>query len=262
MNRVVLLTVNVLGTGPEEAAHPGATLFARFAHGRYAYRVGLARLLDYLKRMEIPATFFWPAVEAQRRPALLQRCLEGGHEVASHGYAFEDHSALGDREPEVLAAAHEALTRLAGAPPLGFRAPHGLLSIKTLGLLHALGCRYDSSFIDDDSPYLLDDDGGTGMVELPLNQWLIDASHFGRKLTQARAEAFMREEFDALIEESGYACLVLHPRADIGVARAARLEMMTRLLERAQTFSVTFQRCGDYAAALLEARRTAAAASP
>jgi hypothetical protein len=96
------------------------------------------------------------------------------------------------------------------------------------------------------------------MIELPLNQWLIDASHFGRKLTQARAEAFMREEFEALIEESGYACLVLHPRADIGVARAARLEMMTQFLERARGFGVAFHRCSDCAAAFRSSARTAA----
>jgi hypothetical protein len=64
----------------------------------------------------------------------------------------------------------------------------------------------------------------------PLNPWLSDASYFGQRLTQGRAEAFLREEFEPLIAESGYACLVLHPRADIGVARAARLEMMERFL--------------------------------
>jgi hypothetical protein len=248
MTRTVVVTVNVHGMGPEEAANPGATLLARFAHGRYAYRIGLARILDALKRLDIPATFFWPAIEAQRQPALLARCLEEGHEIAAHGRAFEDCSTLGESEFEVLAEAHDALTRLAGAPPIGFRAPGGLLSPATLGLLSRLGYRYDSSFIDDDAPYRLDADGGVGMIELPLNQWLIDASHFGRRIPQARAEAFMREEFDALIVEAGYACLALHPRADIGVAREARLVMMARFLEEACVrFGVIYRRCADCA---------------
>jgi peptidoglycan/xylan/chitin deacetylase (PgdA/CDA1 family) len=253
MTGVVLVTVNVHGTGPEEAANPGATLHARFAHGRYAYRVGLARILDLLQQLDIKATYFWPALEAERCRHLLARCLEEGHEVASHGRAFEDHPTLGEREADVIAAAHEKLARLAGAPPTGFRAPRGLLSPNTYRHLAALGYRYDSSAIDDDTPYPLDQDGGAGMVELPLNQWLIDASHFGRKLTQARAEAFMREEFEPLIETCRYACLVLHPRADIGVARDARLAMLTRFLEWARGFGVTFRRCDEHAAAVLGA---------
>ena len=42
----LLLTVNVQGTGPEAAEARGAPLFGRFAHGGYAARIGLTRLLD------------------------------------------------------------------------------------------------------------------------------------------------------------------------------------------------------------------------
>ena len=97
------------------------------------------------------------------------------------------------------------------------------MSPATLSLLSGLGYCYDSSFIDDDAPYALDADGGAGMVELPLNH--------------------------ALIAASGYACLVLHPRGDIGVAREARLVMMRRFVERARGFGVRFRRCGECAAA-------------
>jgi peptidoglycan/xylan/chitin deacetylase (PgdA/CDA1 family) len=185
-SRVVLVTVNVHGLGPEEAANPGATLLARYAHGRYAYRIGLTRILDLLKRLEIAATFFWPAIEARRCPALLARCLEEGHEIAAHGHAFEDHWTLGEREAAILGLAHETLTRLTGAAPIGFRAPCGLLSPQTLRLLSGLGYRYDSSFVDDDAPYRLDEDGGTGMVELPLNQWLSDAASPSLAMTTPR----------------------------------------------------------------------------
>jgi len=63
----------------------------------------------------IKATFFWPAVEAQRMPALLERCLKTGHEVASHGNAFEDHMTLSEaHEAELIERAHELLTRMCG----------------------------------------------------------------------------------------------------------------------------------------------------
>jgi peptidoglycan/xylan/chitin deacetylase (PgdA/CDA1 family) len=248
---VALITVNVHGVGPEAAEHPEEDLFGKLAHGRYTYRVGLARLLDKLRDLDLRATFFWPVFEAERCPALLEACLADGHEVASHGHAFEDHAGLGAREADLLAAAHETLTRLTGVAPIGFRSPTGSLSDATIGLLAGLGYRYDSSFVDDDAPYSLAADGGPGMVELPWSEGLSDATHFRRRLTQGRAEAFFLEEFEALIGVDGYACLTLHPRADIGVGRAARLVMLERLLGQfREKHGVVFSRCCDLVAKL------------
>lgn len=244
MSAVLLLTVNVHGVGPEAAETPEAELFGRFAHGRYTYRIGLARLLDLLREMGVKATFFWPVFEAQRAHALLERTLADGHEVGNHGHAFENHEKLGDDEADLLARSHETLSRLCGSAPVGFRAPGYRLSYATLPLLHALGYRYDSSFVDDDAPYLLDGDGAPGMVELPWNEDLRDSTHFERRLTQARAEAFMTEAIDALVPESDYACITLHPRGDNGFGRAARLVLLRRWLERAQVkFGARFETC-------------------
>ncbi len=139
MSGTLLVTVNVHGIGPEAAITPEAQLFGRDAHGRYTYRIGLARLLDYMEQIGIKATFFWPAVEAQRMPALLERCLKTGHEVASHGNAFEDHMTLSEaHEAELIERAHELLTRMCGSAPVGFRAPTGTLSFASIPILHRL----------------------------------------------------------------------------------------------------------------------------
>ena len=69
-------------------------------------------------------------------------------------------------ERALIERTHATLTRIIGASPRGFRAPHGKLTEQTLGHLAALGYRYDSSFQDDDRPYRLDADGG-GMIEVP-----------------------------------------------------------------------------------------------
>ncbi|BBK40426.1 polysaccharide deacetylase [Allostella vacuolata] len=249
MTATILLTVNVHGVGPESVDTPEAELFGRFAHGRYTYRIGLARLLDLLAEMGVRATFFWPVFEAERARPLLERCLAEGHEVGNHGNAFENHEKLGDREADVLERAHARLTELCGAAPVGFRAPFYRLSYATLPLLDRLGYLYDASFVDDDAPYLLAADGAPRMVELPWSEDLRDASHFERRLTQARAEAFMTEEIDALVPEAGYACITLHPRADNGFGRAARIAMLRRFLSRAQArFGAEFLLCRDLAA--------------
>jgi peptidoglycan/xylan/chitin deacetylase (PgdA/CDA1 family) len=229
----LLLTVNVHGVGPEAATMPETELFGRDAHGRYTYRIGLIRVLDALRDYGLTATFFWPSSEAQRMPALVERCLRDGHELASNGRAFEDHARLGAEEDAVIEEAHDILTRLAGAAPIGFRSPTGTLSERTIPILQRLGYRYDSSFLDDDAPYSLAEYGGTGMVELPVSEGLTDATHFRRRVTQDRAEALLSEELAALLTVEGYACLTFHPRADIGIGRAARLPMLKRLSDLA-----------------------------
>jgi peptidoglycan/xylan/chitin deacetylase (PgdA/CDA1 family) len=251
MQKTVLVTVNVHGVGPEAVDTPEERLFGRFAHGRYTYRVGLARVLDGLRRADIRATFFWPAFEAQQCRELLDQCLADGHEVASHGNAFENHATLGEREAEVLTRAHEQLTAWTGTAPVGFRAPAYVLSRATLPILSGLGYRYDSSYIDDDAPYALDVDGGHGMVELPWHEAMSDATHFVRRFTQARAASAMRQEFDALIDADGYACLTLHPRSDIGVGRAARFGMVEDLFARMRAAGVSFALCREVAARCL-----------
>ena len=72
------------------------------------------------------------------------------------------------------------------------------------------------------------------MVELPISEGLTDATHFRRRVTQDRAEELMREELSALLAVDGYACLTFHPRADIGVGRAARLPLIERLARLAE----------------------------
>jgi len=253
MTRMVALTVNVHGLGPEAATEPASALYGRFAHGNYTYHRGLARLLDTLRAAAVPATFFWPSSEAERCPALLELCLAEGHEVAAHGRAFEDPTTLGAaEEAAILEEAHADLTARCGTAPVGFRAPTGTLSAASFGILHRLGYRYDSSNVDDDAPYALGPDGAPGMVELPLNEGLTDATHFGRRLTQSRAEAFLTEELDALLPVDGFACVTLHPRGDLGLAREARIPVLLRLLDRARSVhGAEFRLCRDIAAAAL-----------
>lgn len=239
----VLVTINVHGTGPEEVATPAASLYGRFAHGRYTYRIGLARVLDMLKRNGVQATFFWPVLEATRCPALLEHCLRDGHEIASHGNAFEDLAKLGDEEGDLLACAKARLEAMTGTPVIGFRAPGGLMSAATVRLLGSLGYLYDSSFLDDDAPYSLALDGAPGMIELPWSEGFSDVMHFHRRFTQDRAELALRTEFDAWSGTDGYSCLSLSPRGDIGVGRAARLAMLQRLFDHMRASGARFTRC-------------------
>ncbi len=111
--------------------------------------VGMDRILSLLDRRGAQATFFWLGWVAERHPALVRRCLDAGHEIASHGY---EHLFLADLGRERFAldlARTERALMDAGAPrPVGFRASTFSLSRATWWAFDVLverGYTYDSS---------------------------------------------------------------------------------------------------------------------
>ncbi len=244
--RVLSVTVNLQGNSHELREVKEDRLWGRYSYGKYVANVGLRRTLDLFDRLGVQATFFIPAFEAKAWPSLVRDIAAAGHEIAAHGNAMEDHSQLGDAEAALLAEAHETVTRIVGSVPTGWRAPDGKLSEDTLRRLARLGYVYDSSFQDDDLPYSLDADGGVGMVELPQNEMLIDATLWSVRQTHERVLKTWVEEFDALYKENCYACLTIHPRSDFGSGRASRIEVVEKFIQHVRSYGdVTFKTCGE-----------------
>ncbi|MDP6408957.1 MAG: DUF3473 domain-containing protein [Planctomycetota bacterium] len=111
--------------------------------------VGMDVILGALERHGARATFFFLGWIAQRRADLVRRCLDAGHEVASHGF---EHAFLQDLGRAGLVedlARTEAALAAAGAPaPRGFRASTFTLTRDTWWAFDVLverGYRYDSS---------------------------------------------------------------------------------------------------------------------
>ena len=111
--------------------------------------VGMDRILSLLDRRRAGATFFFLGWVAERHPALVKRCLDAGHEIASHGW---DHEYLWDLGPGGLEAdlvrTESALAAAGAERPLGFRASNFTLTRRTwwaFDVLARRGYRYDSS---------------------------------------------------------------------------------------------------------------------
>ena len=94
--------------------------------------VGMEAIFGALERHEARATFFFLGWVAERRPDWVKRCVDAGHEVASHGWR---HAFLQDLGPEGLdedLARTVAALASAGAPqPRGFRASTFTLTRET-----------------------------------------------------------------------------------------------------------------------------------
>jgi len=111
--------------------------------------VGMDRIFAALKRRNARATFFFLGWIAERHPHLVRRCLEDGHEVASHGYEHLFLQDLGADALHVDLERTEKALMAAGAPkPIGFRASTFTLTKRTWWAFDVLvqrGYVYDSS---------------------------------------------------------------------------------------------------------------------
>jgi peptidoglycan-N-acetylglucosamine deacetylase len=245
---VVNLTVNFDAESVDLHEVEKENLYGRFSYGRYGMRAGVWRVLDVLRAHDLKATFFVPALDAENNPAQLEAVMAAGHEIAARGYALEDHSRLAGDERAMLEKAHAALTRLSGRAPVGWRAPHGLLSPATLGHLAELGYAYDSSFQDDDLPYVMRVESGREIVELPTFQMLDDSTLYSPRHTHDRVLKTWKEEFDAIYGEGLYVSLVLHVRGDSGSGRAARTRVVDEFLTHVRRQpGVRFMQCSELA---------------
>ncbi|MFA6944681.1 MAG: polysaccharide deacetylase family protein [Pedobacter sp.] len=76
---------------------------------------GTNHILDILDKHLVKATFFSTVVFARNAPELIRRIINGGHELASHGYY---HSRF---EPAHLASSRKALEEISGQKIKGYR---------------------------------------------------------------------------------------------------------------------------------------------
>lgn len=107
------------------------------------------RLLELLARHQVAGTFFTLGWVAERHPRLMRAIVDGGHELASHGY---DHTRVTQMRPEEFRAdvtkTKQLLEDLTGTPVLGYRAPTFSFTREnawTYAILAESGYRYSSS---------------------------------------------------------------------------------------------------------------------
>jgi peptidoglycan/xylan/chitin deacetylase (PgdA/CDA1 family) len=205
-------------------------LYGRFSYGRYGVRAGLPRLLAMLQRRAIPATWFITGEDARRHPEAVKEIYDAGHEIGARGWDLTPLSTLGDQEYDAIRRGCDLLADICGTTPQGFRASAGELSSRTLEFLVKQGLRYDSSFQDDDHPYLIAPSPGTVLAEVPTVWSLDDSLALSARHTHARLMKIWREECEALERENCMLPLTIHLRGDVGMTRAARINALEDLL--------------------------------
>jgi peptidoglycan/xylan/chitin deacetylase (PgdA/CDA1 family) len=228
----------------------GQTTPTPLSRGEFGARVGVHRVLDLLAEHGITCTFYIPGHTCDTFPEQAKKVADAGHEIAHHGYCHEVPASVShDEEASILQRGSEAIRRICGRRPVGYRSPSWDLSQHSLELLLEAGFRYDSSLMADDfTPYLCrrGDKGDTSgpyrfgrpvdLVELPISWLLDDHPHFewnaqrgSGHAAPSHVEEIWREEFEFMYERvpGGIYSLTMHPQV---IGRGHRIRMLDRLI--------------------------------
>lgn len=229
--------------------------------------IGVRRILDLLARYNVPATFFVPGATAVTYPRVVAAIADAGHEIGHHGWIHENpvNQSLDD-ERRILERGIEALEKVTGKAPVGYRSPSWDNSPNTIRLLLEHGFEYESSLMGNDfepywcrvgdkwsttEPYQFGEP--TPLVEMPVAWQLDDWPWFefipghgqGLRPPSAVLETW-KSEFDFLYSELGKGVMVItmHPQC---TGRGSRLLMLRDFLDYVNfNTGVSFTTCIDY----------------
>ena len=139
------------------------------------------RILGILDDAGIKGTFFTLGWIAERYPQVVRRIADGGHELASHGYA---HLRASDQDryefTSDITRAKQLLEDISGQRVLGYRAPSFSIGPRNMWALEALqlaGYRYSSSIypiahdhygMPDAPRFAFYPNGKDGLLEVPI----------------------------------------------------------------------------------------------
>jgi peptidoglycan-N-acetylglucosamine deacetylase len=240
-----------LSRDPANAKRPGT-----LSQGAYGARVGVPKILETLRDAGLKATFFVPGWTAERHADRAEMILRDGHEIGHHSYshAWVDPD-FPDREVEEMERGLEALKRVLGVVPRGYRSPAGETSDTTVRLLAEHGFLYDSSMMGDVNPYRLPGpDGAPGLIELPWHWSLDDAPFtlFSIKtprpiFTNSHIREVWQDEFREIHRWGGLYNLVMHPQFS---GRPSRIALLREMIAFIRGFGgVWFATCSEIAEA-------------
>ena len=240
----------------------GLTTPTSISRGEFG-AVAVRRILPLLERYAVRSSFFIPGVVIGTYPRESEMIVAAGHEVGHHGWTHVTPASLSrDEEEEHLRRGIDAIRKLSGKAPRGYRSPAWDLSPHTVDLLIDHGFVYESSMMGDDyTPYycrrgdVVRADGPmsfgepTPLIEMPISWSLDDYPHFEFLRTKEftlpglqNANGVLENFLDDYVWmqrhlDWGVLTYTFHPYV---IGRGHRLLMLERLLAKLAESGATF----------------------
>ena len=203
----------------------------------FGSRAGVWRLLRLFERRKIPITVFGVGMALARNPEAVAAMVEGGHEIASHGWRWIDYHGMPEAEErDHIRQTIETIERMTGSGPLGWYT--GRISANTRRLVvEAGGILYDSDSYADELPYWVEVAGRPHLI-VP---YTLDANDFRFAMPQGfnsgdQFFTYLRDSFDVLYAEGEtrpkMMSVGLHCRL---AGRPGRLASLERFLDHVQS---------------------------
>jgi peptidoglycan/xylan/chitin deacetylase (PgdA/CDA1 family) len=245
-----------LSRDPKNVERPVA-----LSQGIYGATIGVPRVLNLLQKHGINATFFIPGWVAEKYQDIVKEIQNKGHEIGHHGYLHEWPDSLEyEKEREVIGKGLEAIQKVTGRKPVGYRSPAWEFSPHTLKLLIEYGFLYSSNMMDKEIPYIHSYCNKlTKLVEIPVSWLLDDAPYFlysvriphGRGIYNPQVVyENWKSEFDGFYKMGGCFVLTMHPQLIGRISRISMLEKLIRYIK--QKKRVWFATCEEVARYWLE----------
>jgi putative urate catabolism protein len=202
----------------------------------YGSRAGVWRLLRLFAERKLHLTVFAVGMALERNPDAAKAFMEGGHEVASHGWRWIDYQTVDEKtEREHIKRAIAAIEKTCGQRPLGWYT--GRVGPNTRRLVaEEGGFLYDADSYADDLPYWVKVEGRDQLI-VP---YTLDANDMRFATAQGfnsgdQFFAYLRDSFDVLYAEGQdkpkMMSVGLHCRL---VGRPGRAAALARFLDHIQ----------------------------
>jgi peptidoglycan/xylan/chitin deacetylase (PgdA/CDA1 family) len=205
----------------------------------YGARVGIWRLLEIMKAVDVKATFFACAVAMEHNPQVAKAAVDHGHEICSHGYRWEEVFRLSEKdERERIRLAVQSFEKTCGKRPVGWYCRYGPSDRTRRLVVEEGGFLYDSDAYNDDTPYFVEVSGQRHLV-VPYTPDINDFCFWNSPgFVQARdMYEYMRESFDVLYAEAAryprMMSIGLHPRI---IGRAGRVRALKWFIDKAKQY--------------------------
>ena len=173
----------------------------------YGSRVGVWRILKEFEKRGLPLTVFGVAMALARCPEVTAAFLDGGHEIACHGWRWIHYQGLDEAtEREHMRIGMEIIERLTGERPLGWYTGRDSPNTRRLVADHG-GFLYDADYYGDDLPFWAEVTRSDGArVPHLVVPYTLDTNDMRFALPQGFSHGgeffdYLRDAFDVLYAE-------------------------------------------------------------